>query len=91
MKPHTTRQEFLAAGCGAKMTALRPLRIPVPLLAGVAVGLVTGVRAPTTPTGLAYLVSPRASSRSITPTVLACLMSRQTPKTLTLCLVSLSS
>jgi hypothetical protein len=46
----------------------RPLTAIIALLTGVAPGLVEGVTAPITPIGLAYLTSPFASSRSITPT-----------------------
>ena len=42
------------------MMALRPLIAIIALLTGVAPGLVEGVMAQTTPTGLAYLMMPRA-------------------------------
>ena len=69
-----------------KMTALRPLRMPTALPPQVAVGLVAGRMAQTTPTGLAYFEMPLASSRSISPTLTAPLMSCMTPPTLRLCL-----
>ena len=49
---------FLAEGCGAKMTALRVLRIGSPLQQMVEEALVTGVSAPITPTGLASFMQP---------------------------------
>src|SRR3546814_1202569 len=42
------------------MIALRPLIAIIALLTGVAAGLVEGLTAPTTPTGLAYLTMPFA-------------------------------
>ena len=83
--------ERLALGWGAKITAFLPFRIERPLEAGVAVGLVTGARAATTPTGFAYLRMPLASSTSTRPTEAAPLISFRTPMTLFLCLVTLSS
>ena len=64
------------------MIALRPLSAIIALLTGVAAGLVDGVIAPTTPTGLAYLTIPRAKSSSITPTVRTRKRSRSVPKVL---------
>src|SRR5512139_1380863 len=56
------------AGDAAMMTALRPLTAIIALLTGVAPGLVEGVIAHTTPTGLAYLTMPRVLSSSMMPT-----------------------
>ena len=50
------------------MMALRPLIAIIALLTGVAPGLVEGVMAQTTPTGLAYLMMPRFLSSSMMPT-----------------------
>src|SRR5215217_7999701 len=58
-------------GEGATMTALRPFKAIITLLAGVAAGLVDGVTAPTTPTGLAIDVIPFSSSTLTTPTDIA--------------------
>ncbi len=82
---------FLLLGWGAKITALPPLRMEMALLAGVAVGLVTGVRAPITPAGLAYFRMPFDGSSSISPTDLAPLISFSTPSTFPLCFLILSS
>ena len=79
------------AGEGAITTALRPLSAIIALLTGVAAGLVEGVIAPTTPTGLAYLTIPRAGSSSITPTVLTRSRSRRVPKVLRWFLAILSA
>ena len=59
----------MPAGEAAMMMALRPLIANIALLTGVAPGLVEGVIAATTPTGLAYLTMPRAVSSSMMPTV----------------------
>src|SRR6056297_241352 len=69
-------------GEGAMMTAFRLLRANMALLTGVAVGLVEGVTAATTPTGLAYLTMPFLGSSSITPTLRTLLRSRRQPKVL---------
>jgi hypothetical protein len=58
-------------GEGAIIIALRPFKVIIVLLAGVAAGLVEGVTAATTPTGLAIFVIPFSSSTSMTPTDLA--------------------
>src|SRR3546814_19978473 len=72
------------------MIALRPLIAIIALLTGVAAGLVEGLTAPTTPTGLAYLTMPFARSSSITPTVLTRSRSRRVPKVLRVFLMTLS-
>ena len=51
----------------AMRTALAPFRVTMMLLMGVADGFVTGVIAPTTPTGLAISVMPLSASRWMTP------------------------
>ena len=50
------------------MMALPPLIAIIALLTGVAPGLVEGVMAQTTPTGLAYLTMPSFLSSSMMPT-----------------------
>ncbi len=78
---------------GAMITALRPFKAIITLLAGVAAGLVDGVTAPTTPTGLAISVIPFSPSTLITPTDLAegSRRSRRVPSVLRWFLVTLSS
>ncbi len=71
--------------------ALRPLSAIIALLTGVAAGLVDGVTAATTPTGLAYLTMPRAASSSMTPTLRTRMRSRSVPKVLRWFLVILSA
>ena len=75
------------------MIAFRPLTASIDLLTGVAAGFVEGQTAATTPTGLAYLTSPRSGSSSMIPTVLALSRrrSRSVPKVLRRFLVILSS
>ena len=80
-----------AAGEGAMITALRPLTAIIALLTGVADGLVDGVIAATTPTGLAHLTRPLALSSSMMPTVLTRIRSRSVPKVLRVFLVILLS
>ena len=72
------------------MMALRPLRAIIALLTGVAPGLVAGVMAATTPTGLAYLTIPRSGLSSITPTLRTRSKSRSVPNVLRRFLVILS-
>ena len=67
------------AGEGAITIALPPFIAIMVLLAGVAAGLVDGVIAPTTPTGLPYLTMPRALSLSIIPLVFTRMRSRNVP------------
>ena len=69
-------------GEGATMTALRPFRALMILLAGVAAGLVEGVIAQTTPTGRAISVMPVAGLSEMTPTDLAPCKSRNKPRVL---------
>ena len=83
--------QLAARELGRKMTAFRPLSTDTTLLPAVAVGLVAGRMAQTTPTGLAYLDSPLASSRSIRPTEGLPMTSWMTPPTLRLCLTTLLS
>jgi len=91
MKSTAILEDSFAFGCGAKITAFLPFKIVTALLAGVAVGLVTGVSAPMTPTGFAYFLIFFSSSTSIKPTDLAPLTSFKIPKTLFLCLMILSA
>ena len=56
-----------AVGGGAMMMALPPFSAIIALLTGVADGLVEGVMAPTTPTGLAYLTMPFSGISSMMP------------------------
>ena len=70
--------------------ALRPLIAIIALLTGVAPGLVEGVMAQTTPTGLAYLTMPRFLSSSITPTDFTRRRSRNVPNVLRCFLTILS-
>ena len=72
------------------MMALPPLIAIIALLTGVAPGLVDGVMAATTPTGLAYLTMPRFLSSSMIPTVLTRMRSRKVPKVLRVFLMILS-
>ena len=81
---------FQPDGDGAMITALPPLTAIIALLTGVAAGLVDGVTAPTTPTGLAYFTSPFSGISSITPFVLTRIKSRSAPKVLRVFLITLS-
>ena len=72
------------------MTALRPFTAIIALLTGVAPGLVDGVIAQTTPTGLAYFTMPRARSSSMMPTDFTRSRSRKVPKVLRCFLTILS-
>ena len=56
-----------AVGGGAMMMALPPFSAIMALFTGVADGLVEGVMAATTPTGLAYLTRPFSGISSMTP------------------------
>ncbi len=69
-----------ADGGGAMMMALPPFSAIIALLTGVADGLVDGVRAPTTPTGLAYLTMPFSGICSMMPVDLTLSRSRSVPK-----------
>ena len=71
-------------------TALPPLIAIIALFTGVAPGLVDGVMAQTTPTGLAYFTMPRFASSSMMPTVLTRSRSRKVPKVLRCFLMILS-
>ena len=79
------------AGDGAMTIALAPFRAIMVLFTGVADGLVDGVIAATTPTGLPYLMIPLPLSFSITPTVRTRIRSRRVPKVLRWFLTILSS
>ena len=68
-----------AEGGGAMMTALPPLSAIIALLTGVADGLVEGVSAPTTPTGLAYLTIPLSGTCSMMPVDFTLSRSRRVP------------
>ena len=68
-----------ADGGGAMMMALPPLSAIIALLTGVADGLVEGVRAPTTPTGLAYLTIPFSGMCSMMPVDFTLSRSRSVP------------
>ncbi len=72
------------------MMALRPFIAIIALLTGVAPGLVEGVIAQTTPTGLAYFTMPRFLSSSMMPTDLTRSRSRKVPKVLRCFLTILS-
>lgn len=93
MYPNNSAQVEAPLGEGAMMTALRPFRAIITLLAGVAAGLMDGVTAPTTPTGLAICVIPFPSSTPMTPTDLAVgsRRSRNVPSVLRWFLTTLSS
>ena len=80
---------FWALGCGAMMMALRVLMANSAFTKGVASPLVTGRRAPTTPTGLAIFMIPFSLSSSTTPTDFLPFMSRRAPFTLVICLANL--
>ena len=69
-----------AVGGGAMMMALPPFSAIIALLTGVADGLVDGVMAPTTPTGLAYLTMPFSGISSMMPVDLTLSRSRSVPK-----------
>ena len=69
-----------AGGGGAMTMALPPLSAIMALLTGVAEGLVEGVTAPTTPTGLAYLTMPFSGICSMMPVDLTLRRSRSVPK-----------
>ena len=73
---------FSPAGEAAMTIALRPLIAIIALFTGVAPGLVDGVMAATTPTGLAYLTMPRFLSSSTMPTDFTRMRSRSVPKVL---------
>jgi hypothetical protein len=79
------------AGEGAITIALAPLSAIMVLLTGVAAGLVDGVIAATTPTGLPYLMTPCPVSFSMTPTVRTRIRSRNAPKVLRWFLIILSA
>ena len=61
------RMQRMARGCGAMTTALRASTLARALKIVVEVGLVTGTRPATTPTGSAITTKRRSGSRSITP------------------------
>ena len=63
--------------------ALRPLTALIPLITGVASGLVDGDNAPITPIGFAILTIFRSSSTSITPTDLSSIISISAARVLT--------
>src|SRR5262245_2948975 len=65
---------------GAMTMALPPLIAIMALLTGVAEGLVEGVTAATTPTGLAYLTRPFSGTSSMMPVDLTLSRSRSVPK-----------
>ena len=73
---------FQPAGEAAITVALAPFSAIMVLLTGVAAGLVDGVIAATTPTGLPYLTIPVDGLFSMMPTVLARIRSRSVPKVL---------
>ena len=62
--------------------ALRPLRALRVLLSGVAMGLVEGVTAPTTPTGRAISTKPCSGSSRIMPQEVAFFQSCSSPSVL---------
>jgi hypothetical protein len=80
-----------AAGGGAMISALPPFKAIIALLTGVAEGLVEGVSAPTTPTGLAYLTIPFCGIASMTPVDATPSRSRSVPKVLRWFLMTLLS
>ena len=80
-----------AVGGGAMMMALPPFSAIMALLTGVADGLVEGVMAPTTPTGLAYLTMPFSGISSMMPVDLALSRSRSVPNVLRWFLMTLLS
>jgi hypothetical protein len=79
------------AGEAAMMIAFRPLTAIIALFTGVAPGLVEGVMAQTTPTGLAYFTIPRSGSSSTMPTDFTRRRSRKVPKVLRCFLTNLSA
>ena len=80
-----------AAGEGAMTMALPPFTAIMALFTGVADGLVAGVMAATTPTGLAYFTRPRSGISSITPVDFTRRRSRSVPKVLRWFLMTLLS
>ena len=80
-----------ALGGGAMMMALPPFRAIMALLTGVADGLVDGVIAPTTPTGLAYSTRPFAGFSSMIPVDFTRSRSRSVPNVLRWFLMTLLS
>ena len=80
-----------AVGGGAMMMALPPFSAIMALFTGVADGLVEGVMAPTTPTGLAYLIRPFSGISSMTPVDLTRSRSLSVPKVLRWFLITLLS
>ena len=71
-----------ALGCGATMMEFLPFTAWMPLITGVASGLVDGASAPITPSGLASTRMFRSGYSSITPTDLSWIISSSVARVL---------